>query len=131
MKPKKKEAPVEKKLSVKERLAAKKTAEKAPAKATKIDKKKEKVEEVTGRGRPKGVRYVLKDEYTERLEKAFSEFSTEFKQFENAIVKFIEGGNKSAAKKAREHLMNIGKSVKEFRKSIQEAKEGGLEAEPV
>jgi hypothetical protein len=115
-KEKEKEKPAAKKMSFKDKLAAKKKEKETP-------KKKD---NTTGRGRPSGVIYVLKDKFQEDLETRFSEAQNTFQEFEETLNKFIESGNKSAAKKAREYLMVLYKSVKDFRKAIQDAKLNGI-----
>lgn len=114
---------VEKKLSAKERLAAKKEEKK-------FTKKPKKEEKVSSKGRPKGVKYVLVDKVQKALEKTFDSFEKMFKEFDASLFKFIENGNKSAAKNARKCLMDMSKLSKDFRKQIQEAKEN-VKQEPM
>lgn len=128
MAPSKKEKEVEKKLSLKERLAAKKAEKEAPKK--KVEKEKKVEKKIKGRGRPTGVKYVLKEKVQEGLEKMFATFQGHFESFEEALNSFIEKGNKSQAKKAREYLGEIHKLSKIFRKEIQDAKVSGLRQEP-
>jgi len=115
-------------MSLKEKLAAKKTEKKTE----KTEKKTEKTEKKkpTGKGRPSGVRYVLKEKVQEDLEKRFAKFQESYEAFTEALEAFIEKGNKSQAKKAREFIMDMQKQVKEFRKAIQDAKQTGLKQEP-
>lgn len=113
-------------MSLKERLAAKKAE--TPKKKT--EKKEEKKKDTTGRGRPVGVKYVLKEKVAKDLESRFVKLQEPYESFTEALETFIEKGNKSQAKKAREFLQDISKQIKDFRKIIQEAKISGLVQEP-
>lgn len=114
-----------KKKSLKEKLADKKKSKEVEEKPKKKSKEK-----VKGRGRPSGVRYVLREKDQDKLEKSFGKLEKFFKEFETHITKFIENGNKSAAKAARMSLSDFTKLAKEMRKDIQDAKTN-LKQEPV
>lgn len=128
LKPKKKEKEKEKeqksKSNLKERLAEKKKKEKEKEEK---GKSKKKAGVGGGKGRPAGVKYQLKKKVKDILEKKNNALSKAFEKFQEAYDSFIEKGNKSQAKKAREHLMEIYKAIKDFRKDIQKAKQEGLE----
>lgn len=116
-------------MSLKERLAQKKQEKETPKKKT--EKKEEKKKGTgTGRGRPVGVKYVLKEKVSKDLETRFAKLQEPYESFTEALEAFIEKGNKSQAKKAREFLQDISKQIKDFRKVIQEAKVNGLVQEP-
>lgn len=121
-----------KKMSLKERILAKKAAaakEAAPVKKAGRPKKAEpaKTTPVKGpavpqRGRPKGVKYVIPEKFQNQLEKGFAEYETSFDEFKNGLTKFVESGNKSAAKSARMALMSMTKMAKSLRGLIQDSK---------
>jgi len=115
-----------KKKSLKEKLAEKKKTKEEE----KPKKKSKKEEKVKGRGRPAGMRYVLREKDQDKLEKSFGKLEKIFKEFGVVITKFIENGNKSAAKASRMSLSDFTKLAKEMRKDIQEAKTN-LKQEPV
>jgi hypothetical protein len=112
-------------LSLKERLAAKKAEKETPKKTEKkVDKK------ATSKGRPAGMKYVVKEKVAKDLNTRLAKFIELYEFFTESIESFIEKGNKSQAKKAREHLQSIAKQIKDFRKAIQDAKIDGLSQEP-
>lgn len=59
---------------------------------------------------------------TSNLNVTVESLKLEFQGFVDNVQKFSEKGNKSAAVRARKHLLNVGKLVKEGRKQIQEAR---------
>lgn len=99
----------------------KKTATKALKKTTTKEKKEEKV--AGKRGRQKGVKFKVSDEFITSLSEKFAEYQKNFKGLDHAMNTFVDKGTKSMAKTAREFIQNNTKIAKEFRALLQEAKE--------
>ena len=83
------------------------------------------------RGRKKGVTYKVKDKYKDQVGKIKESFLSSFEEFEPNLDKFLDNGNKSAAREARKFIMEMQKYGKELRNLIQEAKENLVEEKAV
>ena len=83
--------------------------------------------EGVARGRKKGITYRVKDKYKDKIELAKETFLTAFEDFEPNLDKFLDNGNKSAARESRKFIMNMQRVGKILRNLIQEAKEDLVE----
>jgi len=74
------------------------------------------------RGRKSGVRYEVKDVYSKKLKSLFEECENTLSEAQEPLSKFIESGNKKAAKEARVIFAELKTKVVEFWRLLQTAK---------
>lgn len=137
-----------KKLTLREKIEAKKkvaaqtveapkTEEKKkrgrPAKNAEAPKKgsilgKKKTEETKPVEKTKRKKMIVSDDNKTILENSFSEIQGKFESLTTDLGEFLEKNNKSSAKRARVALGEIAKLAKDMRKKVQEAKVSLVEA---